>query len=167
LATAGPLYVALKGDPTGLLHWGLDQEEAFQKLKRHLGKAPALTLPDVTHPFHLYIHEKGGIELGVLTQHLGPWNRPVAYISKKLDPVASGWPPCLWALAATVLLVQEADKMTLGNEPIKKWASELNRTSSKEKIQMAKKHMKKCSPPLAIKEMQIKTTLRFHLTPLE
>jgi hypothetical protein len=45
------------------------------------------------------------------------------------------------------------------NDPMKKWAF------SKEKVQMAKK-LKKCSTSLAIKEMQIKTTLRFHLTPV-
>jgi hypothetical protein len=51
------------------------------------------------------------------------------------------------------------------NEPIKKWATEVNRTFSKEEIQIAKKHMKKCSPSLAIKEMPMKIILRFHLTP--
>jgi hypothetical protein len=41
------------------------------------------------------------------------------------------------------------------NEAIRKWATEQNRTFSKDDIQMVKKHIKKCSPPLAIKEMQI------------
>jgi hypothetical protein len=52
------------------------------------------------------------------------------------------------------------------NEPVRKWVTELNRTFSKEEIQIVKKHMKKCSPFLPIKEMQIKTVLRFHLTPV-
>jgi hypothetical protein len=50
------------------------------------------------------------------------------------------------------------------NEPIKKWENELNRIFSKEEIQIAKNHKKKCSPNLAIKKMLFKNTLRFHLT---
>jgi hypothetical protein len=52
------------------------------------------------------------------------------------------------------------------NEPIKKWAIELNRTFSKKEVQMARKHMKKCLPSLTIKELQIKTTVSFHFTPV-
>jgi hypothetical protein len=53
------------------------------------------------------------------------------------------------------------------NDSMKKWANELNRTFSKKEVQRGKKYMKNCSTSMAINTTKIKTTLKFHLTPVK
>nr|KAF6316191.1 hypothetical protein mPipKuh1_008702 [Pipistrellus kuhlii] len=88
-----------------LLNWSKVEQRIFEELKKALISAAALALPDDAEPFHPYVSEVRDIAKGVLTQTLGTWKRPVAYLSKRLDPVA-----------ATALLVKEADKWTLDQE---------------------------------------------------
>jgi hypothetical protein len=52
------------------------------------------------------------------------------------------------------------------NKPIKNWSTDLNKEFSTEEYERAEKHLKKCSTSLIIMEMQIKTALRFYLTPV-
>jgi hypothetical protein len=65
-------------------------------------------------------------------------------------------------------IYKELKKLTTKepNNPIKKWDIELNQEFTMEESQMAEKHLKKCSKSLVIRKMQIKMTLRFHLTPI-
>lgn len=85
---AAPVYPLTKNKQHFV--WGEKEQRALDAIKTALMSAPALGLPDMTKLFHLYVAENKYIAKGVLIQKLGPWKRPVVYLSKKLAPVASG-----------------------------------------------------------------------------
>ena len=123
---AQPLYELLTGPGGDSLNWTERQQQAFEELKLAITSAPALGLPDLTKPFTPYITEKDKVAMRVLTQTMGTWDRPMAYLLKRLDNVATGWPGCFQVIAAFALLVQEATKLTLGQDLTVKVPHEVN-----------------------------------------
>ncbi|XP_058044541.1 uncharacterized protein LOC131201024 [Ahaetulla prasina] len=113
---AKPLYEATKGADKEPLKWEKGEQQSFTNLKLALTQAPTLALPDLEKPFQLFVDTKQNMAVGVLTQRMGTWFRPVAYLSKQLDNVANGWPTCLKAVAGAALLTHEANKLTFGHD---------------------------------------------------
>uniref|UniRef100_A0A8D0BSN8 Reverse transcriptase/retrotransposon-derived protein RNase H-like domain-containing protein n=1 Tax=Salvator merianae TaxID=96440 RepID=A0A8D0BSN8_SALMN len=96
------------------LYWTIEHAQAVQRLKQELMRSPALGLPDIEKPFFLFVDERQGIAVGVFTQLLGTWHRPVAYFSRNLDTVTWGWPGCLRTVATAANLIHDAQKLTFG-----------------------------------------------------
>ena len=96
--------------------WGTPQKKAEAILKQAFTKSPALIVPDPEKTFQLYVHEKEGIALGVLTQRSGPEPQPVPYLLKRLDPTTQGWTPCLQHFAVIAVLIEDALKLSFGSK---------------------------------------------------
>ncbi|RMC10247.1 hypothetical protein DUI87_13049 [Hirundo rustica rustica] len=98
------------------IEWTQEDEKQLEKLKNKLSTAPVLSLPDLKKEFDLFVNTEGGVAYGVLAQEWGGCKKPIAFLSKILDPVARGWPACLQAVAATAVLVEESQKLTLNGK---------------------------------------------------
>ena len=96
------------------LVWSPDTYKASDcSLQTALLQAPILSLPTGSE-FNLFVTERKGMALGVLTQPQGPHQQPIAYLSRELDVISRGWPHCLRVIGATALLTPEALKINSG-----------------------------------------------------
>ena len=93
--------------------WGSQQQQAFCKLKKKTSVSPSLGATRSDKAFYIVCVRERKDGSCSFNPNRGALAEVVAYLSKQLDWVSKGWPPCLRALAATALLVQEAGKLTL------------------------------------------------------
>ena len=104
---AKPLYEALKGPKHSPSEWAKDCSQAVSPWRHtwllQLPSTPALGLPDLLKPFPLYVQERQGFALGVLTQMLSDILQPITYLSEKLiTPSRDGQPAWeLWQPSAS------------------------------------------------------------------
>ena len=143
--------------------------ETIKLLEVNMGK----TLSDINHSRILYDPPPRILEIKakinkwdlIKLKSFCTMNKTISKVKRHL----SEWEKIIANKASDKELISKIYKELLQlnsrkiKDPIKKWAKELNRHFSKEDIQMAQKHMKKCSTSLIIREMQIKTTVRYHL----
>ena len=146
--------------------------ETIKLLEENIGKAPS----NINHSRILYdppprmLEIKAKINKWDLIQFKSFFTMKKTIIKVKRQP--SEWVKIIANEATDKELISKVYKQLLQlnsrkvNDTIKKWAKELNRHFSTEDIQMANKLMKRCSTSLIIREMQIKTTMRYHLTPV-
>ena len=110
---ARPLYKFIaetQQAQTDKLIWSPETRKSFKVLQTALLQAPALSLPTGSE-FNLFVTERKGMALGILTQARGPHQHPIAYLSRKLDVISHGWPHCLRVIGAVALLAPEALKI--------------------------------------------------------
>ena len=91
---ARPLYKLIaetQQAQTDKLVWSPETEKAFKVLQTALLQPPALSLPTWSE-FNLFVTERKGMALGVLTQLQGPHQQPIAYLSRELDVISCGGP---------------------------------------------------------------------------
>ena len=103
---ARPLYkliVETQQAQTDKLVWSPDTQKAFKVLQTAVLQAPALSLPTGLE-FNLFVTERKGVALGILTQPRGLHQQPIAYLSRELDVISRGWPHCLRVIGAAEAL---------------------------------------------------------------
>ena len=107
------LYGALKAVKKGIIIWTENTRAAFKQLKHSLMAALSQGLLDLTKPVELFTYERLNVALGILAQRLRNQRRAVASFSKQPENVAQSCPECPKAVVATVILMQEAQNLTL------------------------------------------------------
>jgi len=146
--------------------------ETIKLLEKNIGK----TLTDINHSRILYDPPPRILEIKAKINKLGLVRIKSVCTAKetisKVKKQPSEWEKIIANEATDKELISKIHKQLLHlnsrkiNDPIKTWTKGLNRHFSKEDIQMANKHMKRCSTSLIIRQMQIKTTMRYHFTPV-